>query len=168
MNTDIIHIEDISWFSVGGPINIKKINIFFMLILKKKVDLVWVATETLRKFALLFHIYIRETNRLSLGDPKNIDWEDTHILMIWCGWLYFFMFMLKKEVDLVWVAQETLRKLMYFNDLVWMALLFHAHIEEGSRFSLGGPRNIEKTHVFSWICVGGLISICSYWRNKLI
>ena len=40
------------------------------------------------------------------------------------------MFMLKKEVDLVWVAHETLRKHMYFDDLVWVALLFHAHIEE--------------------------------------
>ena len=77
-----VHIEDISWFSVGGPINIKKINIFFMLILKKKVDLVWVATETLRKFALLFHIDIRETNRLSLGDQRNI--EKIHIFW-WFG-----------------------------------------------------------------------------------
>ena len=42
----------------------------------------------------------------------------------------FFMFMLKKEVDLVWVAQETLRKHMYFDDLVWVALLFYVHIEE--------------------------------------
>ena len=68
--------------------------------------------------------------------------------MIWCGWLYFFMFMLKKEVDLVWVAQETLRKHMYFDDLVWVALLFHAHIEEISSFCVGGPRNIEKIYKF--------------------
>ena len=163
-----VHIEDISWFSVGGPINIKKINIFFMLILKKKVDLVWVATETLRKFALLFHIYIRETNRLSLGDPKNIDWEDTHILMIWCGWLYFFMFMFKKEVYLVWVAQETFVKHVYFDDLVWVALLFHAHIEEINLFSVGGPRNIEKINIIWWFGVGGPTLLCWYWRNKLI
>ena len=40
------------------------------------------------------------------------------------------MLILKKEVDLLWVAQETLRKYMYFDDLVRVALLFHAHIEE--------------------------------------
>ena len=58
------------------------------------------------------------------------------------------MFILKKEVDLVCVAQEPLRKYIYFEDLVWVAPLFHVHVEEGSRFSVGGPRNIEKTHVF--------------------
>ena len=58
------------------------------------------------------------------------------------------MLILKKEVDLVWGAQETMKKSIYFDDLVWVALLFHVHVEEGSRFSVGGPRNIEKTHVF--------------------
>ena len=58
------------------------------------------------------------------------------------------MFIVKKQVDLEWVAQETLRKYMYFDDLVWVALLLHAHIEEISLFSVGGPKNIEKIHVF--------------------
>ena len=55
------------------------------------------------------------------------------------------MLILKKEVDLVWVAQETLRKSIYFDDLVWVALLFHAHIQEISRFSVGGSINIRKS-----------------------
>ena len=50
--------------------------------------------------------------------------------MIWCGWPYFFMLLLKKEVDLGWGAQETMKKSIYFDDLVWVALLFHAQIEE--------------------------------------
>ena len=58
------------------------------------------------------------------------------------------MFILKKEVDLVWVAQEPLIKCIYFDDLLRVAPLFHIHVEERSRFSVGGPRNIEKTHVF--------------------
>ena len=58
------------------------------------------------------------------------------------------MFMLKKEVDLVWVARGTLRKHMYFDDLVWVALLFHVHIEEISLFSMDGPRNIDKINIF--------------------
>ena len=41
-----------------------------------------------------------------------------------------------------------LEKHLYFDDMVWVALLFHVHIEEGSRFSMGGPRNIEKIHIF--------------------
>ena len=68
--------------------------------------------------------------------------------MIWCGWPYFFMFIVKKQVDLEWVAQETSRKYINFDDLVWVALLFHAHIEETSRFRVGGSRNIEKIHAF--------------------
>ena len=54
------------------------------------------------------------------------------------------MFIVKKQVDLEWVAQETSRKYTYFDDLVWVALLLHAHIEEGSRFSVGGPRLLRK------------------------
>ena len=68
--------------------------------------------------------------------------------MIWCGWPYFIMFIVKKQVDLEWVAQETSRKYINFDDLVWVALLFHAHIEEISRHSVGGPRNIEKIGIF--------------------
>ena len=55
------------------------------------------------------------------------------------------MLILKKEVDLVWVAQETLRKSICFDDLVWVALLFHANIEEISRFSVAGSINIRKS-----------------------
>ena len=55
------------------------------------------------------------------------------------------MLILKKEVDLVWVAQETLRKSICFGDLVWSALLFHANIEEISRFSVAGSINIRKS-----------------------
>ena len=40
------------------------------------------------------------------------------------------MSILNKQVDSVWLAQEMLRKQVYFDDLVWVALLFHAHIEE--------------------------------------
>ena len=58
------------------------------------------------------------------------------------------MFILNKQLDSVWLAQEMLKKHVYFNDLVWMALLFHPHIEEISLFSVGGPRNIEKIHIF--------------------
>ena len=52
------------------------------------------------------------------------------------------------QVDLVWVAQEMLEKHMYLDDLVWVAPLFAIHIEEISLFSMGGPRNIEKIHIF--------------------
>ena len=55
------------------------------------------------------------------------------------------MLILKKEVDLVWVAQETLRKSIYFDDLVWVALLFHAHIKEIGRFSVACSINIRKS-----------------------
>ena len=55
------------------------------------------------------------------------------------------MLILKKEVDLVWVAQETLRKSIYFDDLVWVALLFHALFQEISRFSVAGSINIRKS-----------------------
>ena len=37
-----------------------------------------------------------------------------------------------------------LEKHLYFDDMVWVALLFHVHIEEGSRFSMGGPRLLRK------------------------
>ena len=53
------------------------------------------------------------------------------------------------------MAQETLRKYIYFDDLVWVGLLFHVHIEVGSRFSVGGSRTIEKMHIFWWFGVGG-------------
>ena len=44
------------------------------------------------------------------------------------------------------VVLESLRKYINFDDFMWVAPLFHAYIEEGSRFSVGGPRTTDKMH----------------------
>ena len=49
-----------------------------------------------------------------------------------------------------------LEKHLYFDDMVWVALLFHVHIEEGSRFSMGGPRLLRKYIYFDdlvWVAL---------------
>ena len=146
-----VHIEEISWFCVSCPRNIKKINIFW-----------WFGVG-----GPTFSCSYWRNKLIKCGWPKKY-WENTYILMIWCGWSYFFMSILNKQVDSVWLTKQMLKKHMYFDDLVWVALLFHAHIEEISWFSVGGSRNIEKIHIFWWFGVGGPTFSCSYWKNKLI
>ena len=71
----------------------------------------------------------------------------------------------KTEVCSIWLKMYTsFLDTLYinFDDLVWVALLFHVHSEETSRFRVGGSRNIEKIHVFWWFGVGGPTFSFSY------